>query len=379
LTSGILKVNDVVMITQFTNAVVPEVMAFRIFQDMRGVQATYRITEDTTTVTTAAVSITDDTIYVDNATALPEPDFANNVWGVITINAERIMYRERDTVANTISGLLRGTAGTAITDHVLGSTVYSLGRGNLLPEAYQNYLDTNTFTGDGVTTEYVTDIVVDNRPIVYIGGSVQVFVDSVQLLPTDYTVTQVEPVVVVLNTIPVANSNVLVQVTYLDSTQANTQFTATGSTARFVTVTDIGLEEQASSTYVLNDFDPVTITFDTAPPANHVVYIRNQRGAEDEFDFGFADGIQTTFITTIDLSLPVRVYVGGIEQDQTAYEVTSLDPVTVLFDVAPANGSEVTILVRNGVTWYEPGAGTASNGEPLQITNTPAARFLRGL
>jgi hypothetical protein len=67
LTSGILAVNDVVMITQFTNAVVPEAMAFRIFQDMRGVQATYRITADTTTTITAAVAITDDIIYVANA------------------------------------------------------------------------------------------------------------------------------------------------------------------------------------------------------------------------------------------------------------------------------------------------------------------------
>jgi hypothetical protein len=79
---------------------------------------------------------------------LPEPDFANNIWGVITINAERIMYRERNTSNNTVSGLLRGTAGTAITAHVLGATVYNLGRGNLLPEAYQNYIDSNTFSGD---------------------------------------------------------------------------------------------------------------------------------------------------------------------------------------------------------------------------------------
>jgi hypothetical protein len=38
------------------------------------------------------------------------------------------------------------------------------------------------------------------------------------------------------------------------------------------------------------------------------------------------------------------------------------------------------LLVRRGVTWYAPWiAGTPSNGEPLQITNTAAARFLRGL
>ena len=46
---------------------------------------------------------------------------------------------------------------------------------------------------------------------------------------------------------------------------------------------------------------------------------------------------------------------------------------------APAAGSEVTILVRQGVTWYAPGVNTASDGIALQDTNTQAARFLRGL
>jgi hypothetical protein len=384
LTSGILGASDVVMITQFTNFVVPESMAFRIFQDMRGVQATYRITPDTTTVTTTAVTVNADVINVANANALIEPNFEANIWGVITINAERIMYRYRDTTNNTISGLMRGTAGTAITAHDNESIVYNMGRGNLLPEAYQDYIDSNTFMGDNTTTEFVTDIVVDNRPIVYIGGSVEVYLradDSTeQQLPTSaYTVTQVEPVVVVLNTIPESGTTVIVQVTYLDSTQVTTEITATGSSARFPTNTDIGLEEQASSSYVLDDFDPVIITFDTAPPENHVVYIRNQRGAEDEFDFSIANGIETTFTTTLDLSLPVRVYVGGIEQPRVDYQVTSLDPVTVLFDTAPPSSVEIVILIRDGVTWYAPGINTASNGNPLQITETVAARFLRGL
>jgi hypothetical protein len=214
---------------------------------------------------------------------------------------------------------------------------------------------------------------------VSIGGSVEVYINSVQLGSSEYTVTQVEPVVVVLDSIPLAGSTVIVQVTYLDSTQASTEITATGSSARFPTTIDIGLEEQDSDTYVLDDFNPVTITFDTAPPVEHVVYIRNQRGAEDEFDFSIADGIETTFTTNLDLSLPVEVYVGGIEQPEDTYLVTSLNPVIVLLDTAPPSGPEIDILVRNGVTWYQAGIDTASNGDPLQLTETPAARFLRGL
>ena len=246
LTSGTLSINDVVMITQFTNNVVPEAMAFRIFQDMRGLQLTYRITENTTTVTTSAVTITDDMITVKNASALPEPNLANNEWGVITINAERIMYRERNTVNNTVSGLLRGTAGTAITAHNEGAIVYNMGRGNLLSEQYQNYVVSNSALGDGSTLVFTAD-----------------------------------------------NINLLL------------------------------LEDST---------------------------IRDES---------------------------LEVYVGG-EQITTGYSVTADNPAEITFVTAPPEGVEVTLLVRRGVTWYAPGINTASNGEPLQETDTAAARFLRG-
>ena len=246
LTSGTLRSTDLVMITQFANAVVPEAMAFRIFQDMRGVQATYRMTPATTTATAEAVAITDDVIYVVDAGALVEPNLGANIWGVLTINAERIMYRYRDTVANTVSGLLRGTAGTAITTHASGSTVYNLGRGNLLPQQYQDYIVSNTTLGNGTTTAFTAD-----------------------------------------------NINLLLE----DST-----------------IRDESLE----------------------------------------------------------------VYVGGIRVT-TGYSIIANDPAEILFDEPPPAGVDVTMLVRRGVTWYAPGAGTASNGEPLQTTQTAAARFLRGL
>lgn len=173
--------NDVVVIYTITEMVVPGAMAFRIFQDMRGLQLTYRITPETTTTTTAPVAITDDIIYVDNAEALPQPNFANeaNIWGVITIGAERILYRQRDTLNNTVSGLLRGTAGTAIIDHPVGSTVYNMSSTNLLPQEYQDYIVSNSILADGSTTIFVaedinlllTDITIRYDSVeVYVGG-----------------------------------------------------------------------------------------------------------------------------------------------------------------------------------------------------------------
>jgi hypothetical protein len=154
------------------------------------------------------------------------------------------MYRERDTVANTISSLLRGTAGTAADSHAVGTAVYDLGRGNLLAPEYQNYIVSNTILANGTQTVFVADNITD---------------------------------------------------------------------------TSSSLLESA-----------------------------------------------------------VEVYVGGI-QVTTGYSFTGFTPVEITFTTAPAAGSDVTILVRRGVTWYAPGLGTPSNGEPLQETNTPAARFLRGL
>ena len=246
-------------------------MSFRIFQDMRGVQATYRITPETTTTTTATVAVNADIIYVANASALPEPNFDINVWGVVTINAERIMYRSRDTDNNTISGLMRGTAGTAITAHANGATVYNMGFDNLLPAEYQNYVVSNSQLGNGTTTAFVA---------------------------SDISLGYSEP----YDTLPY-------------------------------------------------DFGNIT-------------------GDPGSYDFG----------ETIAPDSAVEVYVGGI-RIQTGYTITQNNPVVVVFDTAPAAGVDVTILVRRGVNWYQPGVDpeTASNGEPLQVTETVPARFLRGL
>jgi hypothetical protein len=305
LTSGVMGVSDVVMITQFTNYVVPEAMAFRIFQDMRGVQATYRITTDTTTETTALVAVDSDVISVVNAGALPEPDFNNNVWGVITINAERIMYRTRDTVTNTVSGLLRGTAGTGVSAHAANSTVYNLGRGNLLPQEYQDYVVSNTFEGDDTTTEFTATLI--------------------DLAQDDSTLR--------VDTLEV----------YVGGIKQSEHFIGDGVTKTFALNDVVALPDSV-----------VTIDSDLQDPTiNYTI-----------------SGSTLTFVTAPTLESVIVV---------ARYSIVAISPVQIIFETAPASGVEVALLVRRGVTWYAPGIATASNGEPLQITDTAAARFLRGL
>jgi len=228
---------------------------FRIFQDMRGVQAVYRITADTTTTLVQQLKTKDDVIYVADAQALTEPGLASdfnlhitytvddkvmyqgsfyqalsttignlptnttywalapggaNIWGVLTINGERIMYRYRDTVANTVSGLMRGTAGTAISEHASGSIVYNIGRENLMPGTCQDYVESNVTyplvpsvnQGDGSTLLFTAvdidvadvDVSIQDEVVrVYVGGT---------LVQSGYTVSAVSPVSVLFDTAP---------------------------------------------------------------------------------------------------------------------------------------------------------------------------------
>jgi hypothetical protein len=262
LSSGVIGAGQQLIVTEFTNSTVPEAAAFRIFQDMRGVQATYRMTTSTTTELAQDLSATADTIYVVNARALSQPDLPAGYFGIITIGGERIMYRNRDVLANTVSGLQRGTAGTAAASHRADDLVYDIGRGNLLNQSYQDYIVTNANAngqfplGDGTTTVFYAP----NIDVSDLGDSSSIYVESIEV--------------------------------YVGGTRQ---------------------------------------------------YNVNQTDAESQY----------------------------------RYFVTDFGPLAIEFDgLAPAAGSEVTILQRRGVTWYTPGVGTPSDGIPLQETNTVAARFL---
>jgi hypothetical protein len=177
LASGAIDANQTLIVTEFTNSVVPEAVAFRIFQDMRGVQATYRMTTSTTTVLTQTLSATADVIYVENASALTEPDLPAGVFGVVTVGSERIMYRYRNLVANTVSGLQRGTAGTAASNHLVSTDVYDIGRGNLLNVQYQDYVVKDSGMGDGTTAVFYAPSI----DIADFGDSSTVYVESIEV------------------------------------------------------------------------------------------------------------------------------------------------------------------------------------------------------
>ena len=202
----------VVVAELFTDSVVPDAMEFRIFQDMRGVQATYRMTPDTTTTLAQNLFKDQDTIYVANATALTQPDLQANIWGVITINGERIMYRVLDTNNNTVSSLLRGTAGTAVADHDAGSIVYNTGRGNLAPAEYQDtVVYTNTLADGSTTTFSAPNIDLSSLTLSFAEQAILVYVAGIRVY-TGYTVDSVAPATITFDTAPTAGYEVSILV-----------------------------------------------------------------------------------------------------------------------------------------------------------------------
>ena len=129
--------NAIVAVTSFTNSIVPNALGFRIFKDMRDNTAVYRLLDTTQTKLVRELKWTDDIIYVEDASRLGQPNLTAAVFGIVTINGERITYRNRDTVNNTISGLRRGTAGTGMHRvHAVNSVVLDIGAGEMYQPSY---------------------------------------------------------------------------------------------------------------------------------------------------------------------------------------------------------------------------------------------------
>jgi len=208
----VIGTNEVVVAQLFTDSVVPEAMAFRIFQDMRGIQATYRMTPATTTVLTQPLLKNQDIIYVEDASALTDPNLDINVWGIITINGERIMYRELDLETNTVSSLMRGTAGTAVAQHAVNSIVYNLGQGNLAPAEYQDRIVyTNTLADGSTTTFTAANIDLSQLTLSFAEQAILVYVAGLRA-NTGYTVDSVAPATITFDTAPTAGYEVSIRV-----------------------------------------------------------------------------------------------------------------------------------------------------------------------
>ena len=120
---------------------------FRIFKDMLNRTFYKRISKTATTELVDELIEGSQTMQIKDATALPQPDAANNMPGVVFIDKERIEYFTKS--GNTLGQLRRGTLGTGIKDHSDGTLVVDASGSQTIP--YADTVHTNTFTGDGST------------------------------------------------------------------------------------------------------------------------------------------------------------------------------------------------------------------------------------
>jgi len=110
-----------------------------------------------------------------------------------------------------LTGLMRGTAGTAAADHNVGTSVYDMGRGSLLPIEYQDRVIKDTNLGDGSTVLFEAPNIqlniptpddsstdyIDNLVEVYVGGTRQyAFGNTEAESQYRYTVSNVSPLII---------------------------------------------------------------------------------------------------------------------------------------------------------------------------------------
>jgi len=92
-----------------------------------------------------------------------------------------------------------------------------------------------------------------------------------------------------------------------------------------------------------------------------------------------ADNINLTLVdSTLSAEESLRVLVGGRQLLPSEYVVVQENPATVELFIIPPVGVEITLAVLRGISWYQPGVDSASDGVPLQLTQTAQAKFLRG-
>jgi len=93
-------------------------------------------------------------MYLENTANMPVPNLTLGNFGIVMIGAERVTYRELDTVNHTISGLRRGTAGTAAAPHTKGTSVEDFSRKHFIENTEKESTTLDSVTS---TTSYEGD------------------------------------------------------------------------------------------------------------------------------------------------------------------------------------------------------------------------------
>lgn len=94
----------------------------------------YRISEENTTTLARDFALTDQTMYLEDASLLPDPDANRGLPGVVYVDGEIIYYYYKDLATNTVSQIRRGVSGTGASHFIpAGTRIDDLGPLQTLP------------------------------------------------------------------------------------------------------------------------------------------------------------------------------------------------------------------------------------------------------
>ena len=319
-------------------------LAFRFVDTMNGAHNFYRISAANTTTLSQTLSLTDTYIHVQNGLALPAPNKALAIPGVVFINGEKITYYRN--YAQEIA--TPWTANLIVSNDSLISYSgnYYLTTGNVYAQYFANVsssvtqIDINSLgqirrgvdgTGASSTTYPIGTRVVDSSVQQAVPGAVTSL--STLTANTSYVVTDYISYGLVLTNPITANIGDFI-------TQSN---------ANVVTLTMRVLQSVAEATVV-----PVIITQGTAENLPEI------------FDGPLGFDVEAFDNTTGTISI------NGVNAGSYILNTYKLGSITDAATVTLPTGTQVT---RTPI-WYSPGVRTITSGAGLVNSTTEQAEFL---
>ena len=116
---------DTIDVLQFGNATIDS-FGYRMFKDMLNRTHYKRLNEENSYKLQSILNYNDNTIQLQSATGIFEPDVSKNIPGVIFVEGERIEYFTK--TGNNLTQLRRGTLGTGIkTTYAVDTKLYGQG------------------------------------------------------------------------------------------------------------------------------------------------------------------------------------------------------------------------------------------------------------
>lgn len=129
--------DSIIIVTTFNETAQKPSIGFRIFKDMNDNFEYYRISRNNTTYLSRDLHVTDEWIYVEDASKLPEPGPDTNTPGQIMIGSEMASYYVRDLINNRLGQLRRGIKGTsAPIDVTAGTLIQDISQNQSIAQAH---------------------------------------------------------------------------------------------------------------------------------------------------------------------------------------------------------------------------------------------------